>query len=188
MKTVTVLVGSERKGSINLALARAIEKLAAGRMKFKFIPLGDLPMYNDDLWATPPASVVAFKEVIAQSEAILFVTPEYNRTIPPLLANAISWASKPYGKNVWVGKPVAITGTTPGALGTAVAQSHLRYVATVLDMIVLGQPEVYFQMKPGLIDENADVTDETTRAFLQAFVDKFDAFLDRVALPVAETA
>ena len=187
MKTVTVLVGSSRRGSINAALARAVEKLAAGRLAFTYVNIADLPMYNDDLWADPPQSVVAFKEEIARAEALLFVTPEYNRSIPPLLSNALSWASKPYGKNVWVGKPAAVMGTTPGAIGTAVAQAHLRYVLTVLDMLVMGQPEVYFQTKPGLIDDDFTVTDETTKAFLTTFVDRFAAFLDRVEVktPVA---
>ncbi len=188
MKTVTVLVGSARKGSINVAFARAIEKLADGRLAFRFVEIDRLPMYNDDLWADTPAAVTTFKEEIAKAEAILFVTPEYNRTIPPLLSNAISWGSKPYGKNVWIGKPAAVVGTSPGVIGTSVAQSHLRYVATVLDMVVLGQPEVYFQTKPGLIDEDHNVTDEKTRAFLSTFIDKFAAFLDRVSVPQSVNA
>ena len=188
MKTVTVIVGSAREGSINLKLARAIEKLAAGRLAFKFVAIDDLPMYNDDLWRDTPAAVTAFKAEIAAAEAVLFVTPEYNRTIPPLLNNALAWASKPYGQNAWVGKPAAVIGTTPGAIGTAVAQSHLRYIATVLDMVVLGQPEVYFQTKPGLIDDTFDVTDDTTRSFLEAFVAKFATFLDRVEVRETQAA
>ncbi|ORE91940.1 NADPH-dependent FMN reductase [Stappia sp. 22II-S9-Z10] len=187
MKTVTVIVGSARTGSINLRLARAVEKLAQGRLAFDFVDISGLPMYNDDLWADTPEAVTVFKEKIAAAEAVLFVTPEFNRSLPPILVNALSWASKPYGQNAWVGKPAAVMGTTPGAIGTAVAQSHLRYICTVLDMLVMGQPEVYFQTKPGLIDDDFTVTDETTKAFLTTFVERFAAFLDRVEVrtPVA---
>ncbi len=183
MKTVTVLVGSLRKESINAKFARALETLAEGKLAFKFVSLADLPMYNDDLWADVPAAVTAFKDEIWAAEALLFVTPEYNRSIPPVLSNAIAWGSKPMGKNAFAGKPAAVVGTSPGAIGTAVAQSHLRYMLTVIDTIVMGQPEIYFQSKPGLIADDHTVTDDNTKAFLTKFVDTFAAFVDQVSKP-----
>ena len=112
---------------------------------------------------------------------MLFVTPEFNRSIPAALKNAIEWGSRPYGKNSWGGKPASIIGTSPGNVGTAVAQSQLRSIAVVLDLIVLGQPEVYFVSKPGLIGDNSEITDDTTREFLEGYLARFDGFIDQVA-------
>lgn len=183
MFKVAVLVGSVRPNSINMKFARALEKLAAGRLQFDFVEIGDLPFYDDSLWANPPAEVLRLKGQIEAADAVLFVTPEYNRSIPGVLKNAIDWPSRPYGQSVWSGKPAAIVGTTPGAIGTAVAQSHLRSIVGVLDMVLMGQPEIYFTMKPDLIDDDANVIDARTRLFLEGWVEKFTVWIGRFAEP-----
>jgi chromate reductase, NAD(P)H dehydrogenase (quinone) len=123
---VAVVVGSNRRDSINRKLAQALAGLAEGRLAFHFVSIEDLPFYNQDLEGELPQSVVRFKSEIAAADAVLFVTPEHNRSVPAVLKNAIDWGARPYGQNSWSGKPAAITGTSPGALGTAVAQLHLR--------------------------------------------------------------
>lgn len=181
MHKVAVLVGSLRADSINLKFAKALEKLAAGKLEFVFTDLGSLPLYNDDLWAAPPESALKLKQDIEAADAVLFVTPEYNRTIPSVLSNAIFWGSRPWGKNSWGDKPGSVVGTSPGGIGTAVAQSHLRSVVTGLEVILMGQPEVYFQTKPGAIDEEFNVTDAETRAFLEGYVARFQNWVARHA-------
>jgi chromate reductase len=183
MFKVAVLVGSVRPGSTNLQFARALEKLALGRLQFDFVDVAGLPFYDDGLWDDPPASVVKLKQQIAGADAVLFVTPEYNRSIPGVLKNAIDWPSRPYGQSVWEGKPAAIVGATAGASGTAAAQVHLRSIAVVLGLAVMGRPEVYQILKPGMIDENFLITDERTRAFLGTWVDAFVGWIGRFALP-----
>lgn len=179
MKNVAIIVGSLRADSINRKLAQAVEKLAAGRLHFTYADIAALPMYNDDLIGNPPPSVVALKKLLADADAVLFVTPEYNRTLPPLLTNAVAWGSRPYGHNAWAQRPAAVIGASIGAIGTAVAQSHLRSTLGFLDMAVLGQPEVYLQVKPGLFAADGSVTDEGTQAFLTRWVDTFAAWIDR---------
>jgi len=181
MQKVAVFVGSLRADSINLKFAKALEKLADGKLSFFYPDLGALPLYNDDLWSNPPASVLKLKEDIERADAVLFVTPEYNRTIPSVLSNALFWGSRPWGKNSWSDKPGSVVGTSPGGIGTAVAQSHLRSVVTNLDVILMGQPEVYFQTKPGLIDADSNVTDPQTKAFLEGYVNRFAGWVQRHA-------
>jgi chromate reductase len=141
---VAVVVGSNRRDSINRKLAQALAGLAEGRLAFHFVSIEDLPLYNQDLEGELPQSVVRFKSEIAAADAVLFVTPEHNRSIPAVLKNAIDWGARPYGQNSWSGKPAAITGTSPGALGTAVAQLHLRQVlgtpAAITGMSWAGKP------------------------------------------------
>jgi len=180
MVKIAVVVGSLRRDSLNLKFAKALEELGGQRFAFDLVEIGDLPVYNDDLWQNPPVSALRLKRAIESADAVLFVTPEFNRSIPAALKNAIEWASRPYGQNSWGGKPVSIVGTSPGAIGTAAAQTQLRSIAVHLDMIVLGQPEVYFQWKPGLIDENNEITDDTTREFLEGYLAKFAAFIAQV--------
>src|SRR6185312_4378618 len=151
MFKVAVLVGSIRPNSTNLQFARAIEKLALGRLQFDFLEIGNLPFYDETLWENPPTSVVDLKDRIRAADAVLFVTPEFNRSIPGVLKNAIDWPSRPFGKSVWEGKPAAIVGATGGATGTAQAQAHLRSILVVLGVILMGRPEVYQTLKPGLI-------------------------------------
>jgi len=180
MYKIAVLVGSLRDDSVNLKFAKALEKLAAGRLAFNYIKIDDLPFYDDALWQNGPASIKRFKSDIESADGALFVTPEFNRSIPAVLKNAIDWASRPYGQSAWVDKPTTITGTTPGATGTAQAQAHLRSIMTVLGVALMGSPEVYFQTKPGLIDDNYEITDETTLAFLQGYMDKFANWVAKI--------
>jgi chromate reductase len=183
MYKITVLVGSTRANSINMKLTRTLEKLAIGRLEFDYVDIGALPFYDDTQWENPPASVVALKAQIEAADGVLFVTPEYNRSIPGILKNAIDWASRPYGKSAWAGKPGAIVGATGGAIGTAVAQAHLRSIMGVLDVALMGQPEIYFTMKPGLIDDDYLVTDDKTREFLNGWVNKYTAWVRHFAAP-----
>jgi chromate reductase len=186
MHKIAVIVGSLRQNSVNLKLAKALEALGGSRFAFDYVEIGDLPIYNDDLWQTPPASVLRLKRRIEEADAVLLVTPEFNRSIPAALKNVLDWGSRPWGKNSWSGKPASIIGTSPGNIGTAVAQAELRSIAVVLDLIVLGQPEVYFVSKPGLIGENNEITDDTTREFLEGYLVRFDGFIERVAKPESQ--
>jgi chromate reductase len=169
---VAVIVGSNRRESINLKLAHALVKLGAGKFGAKIVRIDDLPIYNQDNEGNLPAEVVRFKDEITKADGVLIVTPEHNRSVPTALKNAIDWGARPFGKSVWPGKPGFITGTSPGAIGTALVQANLRTVMLGLGMTLLGG-ESYVQFKPNLIDEHGKVTDETTEKFLQGFVDRF---------------
>jgi chromate reductase len=177
---IAVVVGSNRRASINGKLARALAKLADRKLAVNFLRIDDLPMYNQDLEVPLPASVARFKAEIERADALLFVTPEHNRSIPAVLKNAIDWAARPYGRNSWAAKPAAIVGTSPGAIGTAVAQQHLRQVLGNLGALVMGG-EAYVAYKPGLIDDADIVTDAGTRSFLQSFIDRFAGLAGRLA-------
>lgn len=183
MFKVAVLVGSIRPNSSNLQFARALEKLALGRLQFDVIDLAALPFYDETLWANPPAAVLDMKQRIAAADAVLFVTPEYNRSIPGVLKNAIDWPSRPFGQSVWEGKPAAVVGATAGQSGTAAAQAHLRAILPVLGVVLMGRPEVYQVLKPGMIDDNHLITDERTREFLLKWVDAYVSWIGRFAVP-----
>jgi chromate reductase len=176
---VAVVVGSNRRESINRKLAHALVKLADSKLVANFVQLDDLPMFTQDLESSLPASVQRFKSEIEQASALLFVTPEHNRSIPALLKNAIDWGARPYGRSSWAGKPAAITGTSPGALGTAVAQQHLRQILGDLGALVMGG-EAYVVFQPGLIDDAHAVADTSSRQFLHSFVDQFAALAARL--------
>lgn len=176
---VAVLVGSLRKGSINRQLAEGLSRLARGKLEFEILELGDLPHYNQDQENDLPAPVARFKKKIADADAVLFVSPEFNRSFPASIKNAIEWGSRPWGKSVWPGKPAAIVGATPGAIGTAVAQMQLRGVLTAIGMHVLGNPEIYLQYKDGHFVDG-DVADEGLRKLLSGFVDTFADFVGRL--------
>lgn len=169
---VAVVVGSIRKESFNRAFAQAVVKLAPADFSFKFVEIGDLPLYNQDDDGNQSAPVKRLKDEIKSAQAVLFVTPEYNRSIPGVLKNALDQASRPYGQSAWAGKPAGILGISPGAMGTAMAQQHLRNVLAFLDMPTLGQPEAFLQMKDGFIDEAGNIG-EGSRAFLQSWMDRF---------------
>src|SRR5581483_3021777 len=175
---VAVVVGSNRRGSINRKLAQALAVLAGDRVATKFVQIDDLPIYSQDLESPLPAGVARLKAEIEQADGLLVVTPEHNRSIPALLKNAIDWAARPYGRNSWSGRPAAIIGTSPGAIGTAVAQQHLRQVLGNLGAVVMGG-EAYVTFRQGLIDDADAITDEGTRKFLQAFIDQFVSFVGR---------
>jgi chromate reductase, NAD(P)H dehydrogenase (quinone) len=179
MKNVAVLVASLSANSVNRKFARTLEKLAEGKLKFDYLDLGGLPHYNNDLWANPPAVVTELKRRVEAADAALIVTPEYNRSFPGMLKNALDWASRPYAQSSWKDMPTALVGATPGTTGTAAGQGHLRSVLPVYGMLVMGQPEVYFNMKPGLITDDLEVTDDTTLAFLNGWVQTFSTFIER---------
>jgi chromate reductase len=180
MATVAVIVGSLRKNSLNLQFAKALAKLARPKLDLKILEIGDLPFYNQDLEQNLPAAVVRFKSELEAADAVLFITPEFLRSIPAALKNAIEWGARPYGKNSWGGKPGAVAGVTPGAIGTAVAQSHLRSIAPILDVALISQPELYVSLKPGQIAENGDIADEALKGLLQTFVERFAAWIARL--------
>lgn len=176
-----VIVGSNRKESINRKLAQALIKLGGDAFAPTLIQIGELPMYNQDNENPVPADVARFKAEVEGADALLFVTPEHNRSIPALLKNAIDWGTRPWGKSSWPGKPAAIIGTSGGVISSAVAQQHLRAVLGSLpDLQVMGG-EAYIQFKPELIDAAHDVTDAAVKTFLKAFIDKFAGFAGKLA-------
>jgi chromate reductase len=176
---VALLVGSLRKDSFNLRLARAVEKLASGDLAFDYVRIDDLPLYTQDFDADYPPACVRLKEAIKASEALLFVTPEYNRSIPGVLKNAIDIASRPWGTNSFAGKPGAVIGTSIGSAGSAMAQQHLRNVLAYLDVPTLGQPEVFVHFKDDMIAPDGTIKDSSTAKHLGAFVDRYKAWLKR---------
>lgn len=169
---IAVIVGSLRKDSFNRKLASAIVKLAPAEFSFKQVDIGDLPLYNQDEDAHPAESVKRLKAEIAAAQGLLFLTPEYNRSIPGVLKNAIDHASRPYGQSAWAGKPAGVIGVSVGAIGTALAQQHLRNVLAYLDVPTLGQPEAFIQAKEGLFDDAGDVG-PGSEAFLQGWMNKY---------------
>jgi chromate reductase len=177
---IAVVVGSNRRESLNRKLAHALAKLGGDKFTFSFVQIDDLPLYNQDIEAELPNSVARFKAEISSADGLLFVTPEHNRSIPTVLKKAIDWGARPYGQNSWSGKAAAITGTSPGAIGTAIAQQHLRQILGVLGALVMGG-EAYIAFKPGLIDNAGAISDDSTRAFLKAFVDQFSALVARLS-------
>ncbi|MFN4282059.1 MAG: NADPH-dependent FMN reductase [Alphaproteobacteria bacterium] len=180
-KTIGVIVGSIRAESINRKFAKALEKLAGDRLAFKYLRIDNLPLHCQDLEANMPEAPAQLKKDIAAVDGLLFVTPEYNRSIPGVLKNAIDWASRPYGKNSFAGKPGALCGTSMGGPGTAMAQQHLKNIMLYLDIAVLGQPEVYLQFKPDLIDADGNIANEDTKKFLSGFMDKYVAWVEKLA-------
>ncbi len=173
---VAVLVGSHRRDSINRRLAKALVLLAPPALRCTTVRIDDLPFYLDDPAAPRPAPVDRFVQACAHADAALFVTPEFNRSLPAVLKNAIDWASKPKDRNAWHDKPVASSGASPGAIGTAAAQLHLRQVMGAVGAHVMGG-EAYVSFKPGLIDDEGHVNDEATREFLRAYMARFARFV-----------
>jgi chromate reductase len=178
--TLGYIVGSLSAESINRTLAKTLIRLAPGNLMFVEIPIGDLPLYNRDLDADYPPAARALKDSIASVDAVLFVTPEYNRGLPGGLKNAIDWASRPYGTNSLARKPSAVIGASPGKIGTALAQQNLRSVLSYLDSPQMTAPEAYIQVTPGLITDDGEVTDQSTEQFLRDFMDAFGVFITRV--------
>lgn len=176
---VAIIVGSLRKDSINLKLGKALAKLGQDKFEAQFLNIADLPLYNQDLEENFPAQATRLKNEILNADAVLFITPEYNRGIPAPLKNALDWASRPYGKNAFAGKPAALCGASPGAIGSACAQQQLKPVLSYLDVLLMGQPEIYLTFKEGLIDAEGNVSNDDTKKFLQGFVDKFSAWVER---------
>jgi len=177
---VGYLVGSLAAGSINRLLSKALIKLAPPQLTFTEISFKDLPLYSYDYDADFPPAARAFKQALAEVDAVLFITPEYNRSIPGALKNAIDWASRPSKQNSFTHKPSAVIGTSPGMLGTAIAQQHLRSLLSFCNSPQMNAPEAYIQFKKGLITEDGDVTVESTAQFLKYFMDEFHQFIERV--------
>ncbi|TAN09233.1 MAG: NAD(P)H-dependent oxidoreductase [Burkholderiaceae bacterium] len=170
---IAVIVGSLRKDSINKKLAHALERLAGHRAKFHYIRIDDLPLYNQDFDQAYPAVATRMKDEIKAADAILFVSPEYNRSMPGVLKNAIDVASRPWGTNSFAGKPGAVIGTSSGAISTALMQQHLRNACVFLDIFMMAQPESFLRYHEGLIADDYSITDEGVAKFLGSFVDKY---------------
>ncbi len=179
---VAVIVGSLRKGSVNRVFAEALKKIARPKLELQIVEIGDLPLYDQDLEADLPASVVRFKSQIESADAVLFVTPEFNRTFSAAVKNAIEWGSRPWGKTSWAGKPGAIVGATLGVVGTAAAQSQLRSVVSHIGVSLLSQPEIYLNYREGLIVDG-EITDESFRAVLVDWTTKFADWIARLRQP-----
>lgn len=177
--TVGYFVGSLSTSSINRLLSKALVRLAPAGLDMTEIRLGDLPLYNRDYDSDYPLVARTFKDAIEAVDAVLFVTPEYNRSIPGALKNAIDWASRPYGKNSFARKPSAVIGTSPGKIGTAIGQQHLRSILGFCNSPQMSV-EAYIQFEPGLITENGEVTNDTTEEFLRNYMTEFHAFIMRV--------
>jgi chromate reductase len=171
---VCVLVGSLRKASFNRMLANALISLAPSSMKLDIVELGQLPLYNEDLeTAAPPAAWIAFRQRVKAADAILFVTPEYNRSVPAVLKNALDVGSRPYGSSIWDRKPGAIVSGSPGAIGGFGANHHLRQSLVFLNVPILQQPEAYLGHVDKLFDEHGKLANDGTRKFLQDFMQAF---------------
>ena len=175
---IAVIVGSLRKDSFNRKLASAVVKLAPSEFSFKQLQIGDLPLYNQDDDTHQADPVLRLKSEIAAAQGILFVTPEYNRSISGVLKNAIDHASRPYGQSAWGGKPAGILGASPGAAGTCMAQQHLRNILAVLNMPTLGQPEAFIQVKEGLFDEAGNISADNHK-FMQRWMDQYIAWVKK---------
>src|SRR5215203_5714082 len=177
---VGYLIGSLAKASINRKLATALVRLAPAELDLAEIPFKDLPLYSYDYDADFPPVARAFKDAIASVDAVLFVTPEYNRSIPGGLKNAIDWASRPYGKNSFTRKPSAVIGTSPGAIGTAVGQQHLKSILCFCNSPMMNAIEAYIQFTPNLISNSGEVSVGSTQTFLRGYMNEFRDFIRRV--------
>lgn len=180
-KKIAVIVGSIRKESFNRKLATGLIKLASDAMKFEILEISQLSMYNQDLDNSPPSDWVEFRKKIKGYDAVVFVTPEYNRSIPGVLKNAIDIGSRPYGQSVWAGKPAGVMGVSVGAIGTALAQQHLRNMLAYLDMPTLGQPEIFVHYNDGLIDANGNIG-SASKEFFQGWMNQYTAWVEKNSL------
>lgn len=175
---IAVIVGSLRKESFNARLAEGLMRLAPGHFTFTRLRIDDLPLYDQDDDADQAEPVKRLKSEIAAADAVLFVTPEYNRSVPGVLKNAIDHASRPYGQSAWAGKPAGVIGASIGSIGTAMSQQHLRNILAYLDMPTLGQPEAFIHVKDGLFEDNGDIG-AGSREFLQNWLNAFTGFVEQ---------
>ena len=173
---IAVIVGSLRQDSFNRKLAQALIKLAPPDFDFQFISIGELPLYNQEADASPCEAVLRFKQAIAACQGLLFVTPEYNRSLPGVLKNALDQGSRPYGQSVWGGKPAGVLGISVGVIGTALAQQHLRNVLAFLDVPTLAQPEVFLQAKDDFFDSDGGIG-AASRQFLEDWMKRYSAWV-----------
>jgi chromate reductase len=174
---IAVVVGSLRRESFNRQLANALEKMVPADLSFQYLRIDDLPLYNQDDDGNPAATVKRLKSEVSAAQGLLFVTPEYNRSMPGVLKNAIDHASRPYGQNAWAGKPGGVIGASIGGTGTAMAQQHLRNVLAYLDVPTLGQPEAFVHVKEGYFDANGAIASDGSRKFIQGWVDRYVAWV-----------
>ncbi|MBB1509569.1 NADPH-dependent FMN reductase [Tessaracoccus sp. MC1756] len=170
------IVGSLSSTSINRSLAKAIGTVLPAGVEYVEVNIADLPLYNRDADVDYPQVALDFKAAVADVDAVIFVTPEYSRTVPAALKNALEWGGRPWGTSVWGGKPAAVIGTSPGGAGTAMAQQHLRNVLAHLDMQVMGQPEAFVQFRDGDLREDGTIQSENLRAIIEGFVGAFVTF------------
>jgi chromate reductase len=170
MPNIAVIVGSLRRDSLNRKLAQALARLAMPRAELALLKIDDLPLFNEDLEPSPPAAVTRLKRELEAADGVLFATPEYNRSIPGVLKNAIDWASRPYGKNSFNGKPAAVIGISPG----------MRSILVILNVRLQGQPEGYIAFRPGLFDASGAIADESARQFLQTYADALTAWVEKM--------
>jgi len=177
---VAVFVGSLSKASFNRKMSRALIAVAPPSLECSYVEIGELPLYTPDFEADPPATVRTFREKVAQSDALLFVTPEYNRSVPGVLKNAIDVGSRPYGKSVWTGKPAAVVSVSPGAIGGFGANHHLRQSFVFLDVPAMPSPEAYIGGAAKLFDEQGTLTNESTREFITKFMQSFAGWIERI--------
>jgi chromate reductase len=178
MTKIAVFVGSIRAESVNMKLARALEAHRPEGTEFVYVDITGIPLFNQDHESNPPQEVQTMKDTIEQADGVLFVTPEYNRSIPGVLKNAIDWVSRPYGNNSLAGKPAAVTGASGGSLGTALAQAHLRTILLYLDTTLMGQPELYFGHVMQQFDDAGAVTDPGKVEHLQKYMKAFTTWID----------
>jgi chromate reductase, NAD(P)H dehydrogenase (quinone) len=180
-RTVAVLVGSLRKESFSRKTARALIALAPASLTLEIVEVGDLPLYNEDLEnATPkPAAWVTFRDRVRPADAVLWITPEYNRSVPGVLKNAIDVGSRPYGHSVWSAKPCGVISISPGPYGAFGANHHIRQSFVFLDMPAMQQPEVYISQAASLFDEQGTLTNDKTRELLQRFITSFEQWVNR---------
>lgn len=180
-KTVAVIVGSLRKESFNRKMAHNLIKLAPASLKLEILEIGQLPMYNQDLDENPPAEWVEFRQKLKGYDAVLFVTPEYNRSVPAVLKNAIDVGSRPYGHSAWNGKPGAIVSVSPGSLGGFGANHHLRQSLVFLNVPVLASPEAYVGGAGDLFNEQGDIAKDSTRAHMTKFIQAYADWVAKVS-------
>lgn len=176
---IALIVGSNRKESINRKVAQAITRVAPASLSFHDIRIDDLPMYNGDLEADRPATVNRFTAEVAACQGVLIVMPEFNRSLPALLKNAIDWGSKPMDKNVWRDKPAAMTGASPGAIGTALGQQHLRQILGTLGATVMGG-EAYLSYKPTMLNEQGEFAEDSTKVFMESYITRFATLVQKL--------
>jgi chromate reductase, NAD(P)H dehydrogenase (quinone) len=180
-RKVAVLVGSLRKESFSLKTAKALIALAPPELAMEIVDIGEVPLFNQDWEAAPPAPAAAFKARIAAAEAVLFVTPEYNRSVPGVLKNAIDVASRPYGQSAWSGKPGGVVSVSPGAICGFGANHHLRQSMVFLDVPMLQQPEAYIGNAHKLFDASGALASDDTKQFLQKFMEAYARWVERIA-------
>jgi chromate reductase, NAD(P)H dehydrogenase (quinone) len=181
-RKVAVFVGSLRKGSFNRMAAKALAALAPAELQLEIVEIGQLPLYNqdDDDNGAPRPEWVAFRERVRAADAVLFVTPEYNRSVPGVLKNAIDVGSRPYGQSAWNGKPGAVISVSPGAIGAFGANQHLRQSCVFLNVPTMQQPEAYIGGAATLFDKEGNVTNESIRDFLKSFIEAFAVWIEKV--------